>query len=49
MLPARAVIDAVTRLLEGTGGLSAGDLAVLLAWTGAGLLAAQRTFIWQPR
>ena len=48
-LPAQAVIHAVTRSLAGDGGLSVRELGLLLAWTVAGLLVAQRTFKWQPR
>ena len=51
-LPAQPMIDAVTRVLEPSGGLRRGlperDLAVLAAWAAGGLLVSVRFFRWDP-
>jgi ABC-2 type transport system permease protein len=51
-LPGRPAVDAVTRALQATGGgpsLPGHDLAVLVAWAVAGLLASVAVFRWEPR
>ncbi len=52
-LPAQPIVDGDSRALEATSHGAAmatpRDLAVLLAWTGAGLLLSQRWFAWEPR
>jgi ABC-2 type transport system permease protein len=49
-LPARPVIDGVTRALEHTGGglLTGHDLAVLAGWAVGCLLISLRLFAWDP-
>jgi hypothetical protein len=47
-LPAEPMIDAVTRALQPSAGLSGRDLAVLAAWALSGLLLSVRFFQWDP-
>jgi hypothetical protein len=47
-LPAQPMIDAVTRALQPSAGLSGRDLAVLAAWAVGGLLLSVRFFRWDP-
>ena len=47
-LPAEPMIDAVTRVLDHSGGLPGRDLAVLAAWALGGLLISVRFFQWDP-
>ncbi len=47
-LPAQPMIDAVTRALQPSAGLSGRDLAVLAAWALGGLLLSVRFFRWDP-
>jgi ABC-2 type transport system permease protein len=47
-LPAQPMIDAVTRALQPSAGLSGRDLAVLAAWAVGGLLLSVRFFQWDP-
>jgi ABC-2 type transport system permease protein len=52
-LPAQPVIDAITQVLRHTNGglapIPPRDVAVLAAWTAAGLLVSARFFRWDPR
>jgi hypothetical protein len=51
-LPGRPTVDVATRALQATGGvpvLAGRDLAVLGAWTVAGLLASVRLLRWEPQ
>ena len=47
-LPAQPMIDAVTRALQPSAGMSGRDLAVLAAWALGGLLLSVRFFRWDP-
>jgi ABC-2 type transport system permease protein len=49
-LPAQPLIDAVSRVLQHSGGalMSSHDLAVLAAWAVGGLLVSVRFFLWDP-
>ena len=50
-LPAQPMVDIATRALQDTSGVAPvppRDLAVLAAWTVAGVLASVRFFRWQP-
>jgi len=47
-LPAQPMIDAVTRALHPSAGMSGRDLAVLAAWALGGLLLSVRFFRWDP-
>jgi hypothetical protein len=47
-LPAQPMIDAVTRALQPSAGMSGRDLAVLAAWALGGLLLSVRFFQWDP-
>jgi len=47
-LPAQPMIDAVTRALQPSAGLSGRDLVVLGAWALGGLLLSVRFFRWDP-